>query len=264
MVEMGNKIRHQLPVLDTPIDAVDSDIAVQKIIQWAHHRESRAVYFCNVHSLVTARIDSTFAQVLCNADLALPDGAPVAWVQRLRGAHSQKRISGPDLMWDYFRSVVGSEQSIYLYGAREDTLDALKANLCLAFPKLKIAGSYSPPFRSLTESEEAAIVSEINSSGAGTVWVSLGCPKQEKWIHAHRDKINAVMLGVGAAFDFHAGTCRRAPTWMRENGFEWLYRLIQEPSRLWRRYLLTNSLFIIYASREIIQHSWCRVRNSKS
>jgi N-acetylglucosaminyldiphosphoundecaprenol N-acetyl-beta-D-mannosaminyltransferase len=140
---------------------------------------------------------------------------------------------------------------IFLYGSAPDTLSKLEEKLRVTFPQLRIAGSYSPPFRPLDVAEEAEVVARINSSGATTVWVSLGCPKQEKWMAKHRGHINAVMVGVGAAFDYHAETIKRAPKWMQDCGLEWLHRLASEPRRLWRRYLVTNTLFVLGAIRQL-------------
>jgi N-acetylglucosaminyldiphosphoundecaprenol N-acetyl-beta-D-mannosaminyltransferase len=184
--------------------------------------------------------------------MATPDGAPVAWLIRKLGKVVQERINGPDLMWHYCDSATDQGGPIFLYGGSPETLMLLEKNLMNAFPDLRIAGSYSPPFRELTEQEDEEIVARINASGATTVWVSLGCPKQEMWMAAHRGRIHAVMVGVGAAFDYHAGTIRRAPVWMQDRGLEWLHRLLSEPGRLWRRYLVTNSLFIVLAARQAI------------
>lgn len=140
---------------------------------------------------------------------------------------------------------------VYFYGSTEATLALLKRRLREAFPALRMRME-SPPFRALTAEEDSATVDRINSSGAGLVFVGLGCPKQERWMAEHRGRIHAVMIGVGAAFDFHAGTVRRAPAWMRDNGFEWLHRLLSEPRRLWKRYLVTNTLFIIGAARQLL------------
>jgi N-acetylglucosaminyldiphosphoundecaprenol N-acetyl-beta-D-mannosaminyltransferase len=155
-------------------------------------------------------------------------------------------------MWKYCEAVNGSAESIYLYGSTEQTLAGLKANLLRAFPGLKVAGVYSPPFRPLTEEEEDAVAVMINSSGANIVFVGLGCPKQERWMAAQRGRIHAVMIGVGAAFDYHAGITRRAPQWMQRWGLEWLHRLASEPRRLWRRYLVTNTLFILSAVTQLL------------
>jgi len=155
-------------------------------------------------------------------------------------------------MWRYFQDAAIRGESIYLYGGNQETLTLLQEKIDREFPGMKIAGAYSPPYRELTEAEDNAIVDAINAVCPGTVWVSLGCPKQEKWMAEHRGRINAVMVGVGAAFDYHAGTIRRAPLWMQLRGLEWFYRLCSEPTRLWRRYLVTNCLFIFYAGRQLL------------
>lgn len=245
---MTDRIRE--PVIGTPIDVLDWDSAIATIQRWSQARESRVVCICNVHSVVTARHDESFARVLREADLATPDGAPVAWMMRRLGRAGQQRINGPDLMWQYCERAASGVESIYLYGSTPATLARLQSRLHEAFPTLRIAGAWSPPFHPLTPEEDEAIVREIASSGAGTVWVSLGCPKQEQWMAEHRGRIPAVMVGVGAAFDYHAGTVARAPVWMQRNGLEWLHRLASEPRRLWRRYLHTNSVFIVAAMRQ--------------
>ena len=238
-------------VIGAPIDALTWSEALARISTWASVRQSRYVCICNVHSVVTARQDPSFAQVLVQADMATPDGAPVAWLMRKLGTEGQERINGPDLMWRYCGEAAQRYESIYLYGGQQATLNILERKLLAQFPGLKIAGAYSPPFRALTPEEDAAVVESINASGAGTVWVSLGCPKQEKWMAEHKGRINAVMIGVGAAFDYHAGTIQRAPLWMQHSGLEWLHRLCREPRRLWRRYLVTNTLFIVHAVSQL-------------
>jgi len=171
---------------------------------------------------------------------------------RKLGFKDQQRINGPDLMWRYFAQAALRNESVYLYGGTPETLEILQARMAQEFAGLKVVGAFSPPFRTITPAEDAQAVQRINASGAGTVWVSLGCPKQEKWMAAHRGRINAVMVGVGAAFDYHAGTIQRAPLWMQNNGLEWLHRLASEPRRLWRRYLVTNTLFIVGAVRQLV------------
>lgn len=245
--------RQRQRVLQSPIDVLSWDTALARIHAWAARRESRYVCITNVHSVVTAGQDAAFGQVIEQADMATPDGAPLAWMLRRLGHAGQQRINGPDLMWRYCQQAAARDESIFLYGASEHTLQLLQDRLCQQFPGLRIAGAISPPFRPLSAAEEEAFVAAINASGAGTVWVSLGCPKQEKWMAAQRGRIQAVMIGVGAAFDFHAGTVTRAPAWMREHGLEWLHRLASEPRRLWRRYLVTNSLFIAGALRQLLR-----------
>jgi len=246
--------RNTVPVLKANIDAVSWPDALARISQWASARESRYVCICNAHSVVTAGMDPEFDTVVAQADMATPDGAPVAWMIRKLGHPAQQRINGPDLMWKYCElAAKRSDESIYLYGGAPETLQILQRTLLQRFPGLKIAGIESPPFRPATEEEDAQTVARINASGAGTVWVSLGCPKQEKWMAAHRGRVNAVMVGVGAAFDYHAGTIQRAPKWMQNMGLEWLERLCSEPRRLWRRYLVTNTLFVIGAGGQLLR-----------
>lgn len=248
----SNNLRALSPVIGAPIDAVSWPASLARVSGWAAARQSRYVCICNVHSVVTARQDKAFAKVIREADMATPDGAPVAWLMRRLGVASQQRINGPDLMWRYCSEAAQRDESIYLYGGMPETLDILQRKLLVQFPGLKITGAYSPPYRQLTAEEDAAVVEAINASGAGTVWVSLGCPKQEQWMAEHRGRINAVMIGVGAAFDYHAGTTQRAPQWMQRNGLEWLHRVCSEPRRLWKRYLVTNTLFIYFAGRQLL------------
>lgn len=249
---MSGAARQTGLVLGARIDAVAWAAALDRLLGWALARESRYVAICNVHVVVTASQDAGYRAVINGADMATPDGAPVAWMLRRQGFAGQPRISGPDLMWALCERCAAEDVSVYLYGSTEATLAALQARLAAVFPALAFAGAESPPFRPATTVEDAATVQRINCSGAGVVFVGLGCPKQEKWMAAHKGRIKAVMIGVGAAFDFHAGFVRRAPHWMRQNGLEWLHRLASEPRRLWKRYLVTNTLFIIGAVRQLV------------
>ena len=244
--------RRRIKVLGVPIDVISFDDALQCLQGWVGSGQSRVVCAAAVHQVVTSLSDPLLAQAHHEAELIVPDGVPVVWMQRKLGAPEQSRIFGPDLMWRYCVLADKTGEGIYLYGASPVTLDLLQQKLMAAFPNLQIVGAYSPPFRELTEEEDAEVVDAINASGAGTVWVGLGCPKQEKWMQAHRGKIHVTMIGVGAAFDYHAGVLKRAPVWMQFSGLEWLYRLIQEPRRLWRRYLVTNSIFTILALRQLL------------
>ena len=240
-------------VIDTYIDALSWGETLTRISGWVRARESRYVCICNVHSVVTASHDADFKRVLNLADMATPDGTPVAWMLSRQGFVDQERINGPDLMWKYCALAERKGEVIYFYGSTEKTLELLSERLRNAFPRLRIGGAYSPPFRELSEAEDEEIVASINNSGAGVVFVSLGCPKQEKWMEAHRNRIHAVMIGVGAAFNYHAGTVQRAPLWMRNSGLEWFHRLCSEPGRLWKRYLITNTVFIFSAGRQLVQ-----------
>jgi N-acetylglucosaminyldiphosphoundecaprenol N-acetyl-beta-D-mannosaminyltransferase len=235
------------PVLGTRIHAVSLECGVERIIGWARRGESRYVCACNAHSLVEARRDAAFARALDGADLCLPDGAPVAWRLRGRGFRRQPRVSGPDVMARCCERAAEAGLPVFLYGSTPATLDRLAAALRERHPALRIAGGLAPPFRPLSAAEDAQVVRSIAASGARLVFVALGCPKQEAWMLAHRNAFPGVMLGVGAAFDFLAGTQPRAPGWMRSAGLEWLHRLASEPRRLWRRYLLTNTLFLAWS-----------------
>lgn len=238
-------------VLGVPIDVLTRVEAKDRLMEWARLQESAYVTICNVHVVVTASRDPGYRAVISGSDMATPDGAPVAWMLRRLGFRNQPRISGPDLMWTLCERCVQERMPVFFYGSTDATLSLLKQKLNGAFPYLKIAME-SPPFRTLSGEEDAAAVDRINASGAGFVFIGLGCPKQERWMAEHRGKINAVMIGVGAAFDFHAGTVRRAPAWMRNNGLEWLHRLVSEPRRLWKRYLVTNTLFLFGVVRQLI------------
>jgi N-acetylglucosaminyldiphosphoundecaprenol N-acetyl-beta-D-mannosaminyltransferase len=238
-------------VLGVPIDVVDWDTAVTRVVQWGTRRESRYVCICNVHSVVTARQNKDFGHVVAQADMATADGAPVAWFLRQLGFKEQQRINGPDLMMRCCAEAEKTGLPVYLYGSTAATLMLLEANLKRKFHHIVIAGSYSPPFGAASIEQQRAEIEHINASGAGLVFVGLGCPKQEMWMAKNRDSVAAVMIGVGAAFDYHAGTVKRAPVWMQHAGLEWLHRLASEPGRLWKRYLVTNSIFVVNAVRQL-------------
>jgi N-acetylglucosaminyldiphosphoundecaprenol N-acetyl-beta-D-mannosaminyltransferase len=210
------------------------------------------VCICNAHSVVTTTRDVEFKIAVNNADMATPDGAPIAWALRRLGYPEQERINGPDLMMKYLAEAERLGQVVFFYGSTESTLAKLLIALGKQFPKLRIGGIHSPPFRPLSREEDEQIVDMINSAGTHVVFVGLGCPKQEKWMADHRGRIHAVMIGVGAAFDYHAGVIKRAPLSWQRHGLEWLYRLGSEPRRLFMRYLVTNSLFVFGMARQFL------------
>lgn len=227
------------------------DIAVTNMKSVVHYltknlEKLRGEYVCvsNVHTTVMAYNDPSYRTVQNSAVIAVPDGKPLSLVCRMRGYKHAQRVAGPDLMPEILRLSEKEGYTHYFYGSTKQTLDALEQNIREQYPKLKIVGTCSPPFRKLTEEEDARVIEEINAAKPDFVWVGLGAPKQERWMYEHRGKINAVMLGVGAAFDFHAGTAKRAPKWMQECYLEWLYRLIQDPKRLLKRYVRSNAQFI--------------------
>ena len=213
-----------------------------------HIRELSGKYICfsNVHTSVMGRENKEYADVLNGAAYVFPDGNPIAFLQRKSGILGAHRVAGPDFMEHMFRASKKGQITHFFYGAKQETLDALKASLETKYPGIIIKGMYSPPFRELTPEEDQKDIEMINAADADIVWIGLGAPKQEKWMKAHEGKIHGVMMGVGAGFDFHAGTIKRAPLWIQKIGFEWLYRLFQDPKRLISRYFITNIKFMWY------------------
>ncbi|SES37986.1 N-acetylglucosaminyldiphosphoundecaprenol N-acetyl-beta-D-mannosaminyltransferase [Butyrivibrio fibrisolvens] len=209
--------------------------------------KGRYICFSNVHTTVMAREHSSFRDILNGAAYVFADGNPIATYQKRRGFLYAERVAGPDFMSEMF-GIKGI--SHYFYGSSERTLQKLKSNLEREYPGIVIKGLYSPPYRELTQAEDIADVDRINAAGADIVWIGLGAPKQEKWMYAHQGKINGVMMGVGAGFDFHASTIKRAPKWIQKIGFEWLYRIFQDPKRLVKRYMITNSKYIYYLIKD--------------
>jgi N-acetylglucosaminyldiphosphoundecaprenol N-acetyl-beta-D-mannosaminyltransferase len=208
-------------------------------------RSARYIALLTVHSIMTGVFDAAFRRALNGAEIATPDGMPLVWALRSFGARGQLRVYGPDLMLALCGQAARLGHRVYLYGGRNDTLPVLCERLRERFPALQLAGAYSPPFRPLSPEEDAAAVERIVASGAQIVFVGIGVPKQELWMASHRDRLGGmVLLGVGAAFDFHAGRVRQAPAWMQRSGLEWFFRLCMEPARLWRRYVLLNPLFL--------------------
>lgn len=247
-----NVQRRGKSVLGASIDALSWDDAIRQIVNWGAERASRYVCICNVHSVVTTTRDPEFQSVINAADMSTPDGAPIAWALRKMGYPDQERINGPDLMWKYLGEAERLGHLVFFYGSTETTLAKLRENLNRYFPALRIAGMHSPHFCEVDPEQDQAEIDMINHSAANVAFIGLGCPKQEKWMAAHRGRVNATMVGVGAAFDYHAGVIRRAPLWWQNNGLEWLYRIISEPRRLFKRYLVTNTLFVIGFAKQLI------------
>lgn len=251
----GRPERSRRTVLGVPVDTVTWRQALDRIAGWAQMREARIVYTCNAHSIVTATRSDAMRDAIEHADLATPDGMPVAWFLRLLGVRRQERLAGPDLMWHYCGEAAARGESIFLFGSSDETLRRLAERLSTDFPGLIVAGMMAPPFGAWDARLDDEIVRRVEASGAQVLFVGLGCPKQELWMAEQRGRVHAVMVGVGAAFDFHAGTLRRAPLWMQKLALEWLYRLCQEPKRLARRYVVTNTLFVVGALRQIVRRS---------
>lgn len=203
-------------------------------------------YICvsNVHTTVTSYEDASYCAVQNNGLMAIPDGGPLSTVGQKRGYKNMSRTTGPGLMGEVFKISAEKGYRHYFYGSKEETLEMLRQKLNQNYPGIQIAGMYSPPFRSLTEEEDKIVIERINETKPDFVWIGLGAPKQEKWMFEHQGKIDGLMLGVGAGFDYYAENIKRAPMWMQKSNLEWVYRLMQDPKRLFKRYWSTNTKFI--------------------
>jgi len=234
-------------ILGMRVDPTSYEEATEKVLAWAAAGESRYVCVANVHMVMEAHDDPSFRALVNAADLVTPDGMPLVWMLRKLGYPHQERVYGPELTSRVCAEAARRGVPVGFYGGHPEALEALVRNLSARFPGLRVVYAYSPPFRPLTPEEDEGVTEEINASGARILFVGLGCPKQEWWMAEHKGRVRAVMLGVGAAFDFHAGRVRQAPVWMQRAGLEWLFRLVQEPRRLWRRYLKHNPRFLLLA-----------------
>lgn len=241
-------------ILGVNIAVTNMQETVSLIVSQAGRLKGKFICLSNVHTTVMSDKNEEYKKIQNAAFLALPDGSPLALVQRLRGYRGAEQVAGPDLMPELWKATEHTDISHYFYGSSQETIEALEKNLRKKYPGLKIAGMEAPPFRPLTKEEDEEAVKRMNDSGAAIVWIGLGAPKQEKWMYEHRETVNALMLGVGAGFDFHAGTVKRAPGWMRNHYLEWLYRLIQDPKRLWKRYVETNGKFLLLSIKDAF--SW--------
>ncbi len=238
-------------VLGVPISALTMDQALQTIHRWIVDRERNFVCTVDVHALMESRSAPDLRQVYEQAGLVAADGMPLVWLLRQRGHSVAERVCGPDLMLAVFRVSGQRGYRHFLYGSTEATLARLQLELHRQYPTAMIVGSYSPPFRTPTPEEQTRADRMLNGAGADIVWVGLGAPKQERWMAARRPSLNApVLIGVGAAFDMIAGNVKRAPPMLRQTGLEWMYRVYQEPKRLARRYLHSNSKFLLLLALE--------------
>jgi N-acetylglucosaminyldiphosphoundecaprenol N-acetyl-beta-D-mannosaminyltransferase len=243
-------------VLGVPLALTDYD----RTIEWMEATIAARVrgYICvaAVHTVMACQEDAELRAAVLGSDLTVPDGQPLVWAMNALGHELPNRVYGPDLMARCCQRAVLTGTRMFLYGGRDqDALVQLGVKLREMYPGLTIAGGYAPPFRPLTAEEEDCLVDEINGSQADVVWVGIGVPKQEKWMAAMRDRLHApVLVGVGAAFDFHAGLVPQAPRWMQSVGLEWAYRLAQEPGRLWKRYLRYNPRFVAGFLRQWLRH----------
>ncbi|HEY8339348.1 MAG TPA: WecB/TagA/CpsF family glycosyltransferase [Egibacteraceae bacterium] len=235
----------RVDVLGVGISVVDLDRACDVIAGWIAARTPHYVCVTGVHGVMESQRDPELRRIHNASGLTTPDGMPMVWAGRCAGARDIDRVYGPDLMLALCERAARHGWRTYFYGAGEGVADELARRLSRRFPGLQVAGTHSPPFRPLTPDEDEEVVRRINATAPDIVWVGLSTPKQERWMAAHVGRLTApVLIGVGAAFDIHAGVVSQAPRWVQRSGLEWLYRLCQEPRRLWRRYLTNNPRFV--------------------
>jgi N-acetylglucosaminyldiphosphoundecaprenol N-acetyl-beta-D-mannosaminyltransferase len=223
-------------VLGMRVDATSYEDASRRVVQWAHQRRSAYVCVATVHMVMEAFDSGEFQRVINGADLVTPDGVPLVWALKSLGVRGASRVYGPDLMPQVVERAARENVPIGLYGGTPESLETFHQVLKVRYPKIRVVCQIAPPFRPLTPEEDEEVTQEIVDSGARILFVGIGCPKQENWMVAHKEDIPAVMLGVGAAFDFLTGRVRQAPGWMQAMGMEWAFRLMMEPRRLWKRY----------------------------
>ncbi len=241
-------------LLGVRVDAVQIPDVIAQMEHWiAAKNGSHFIAVTTMHGLTEAHYDSTFKDILNAANLVVPDGMPLVWLGRLRGLSLPRRVYGPELMLTFCHQTAQKGYRHFFYGGAPGVPQRLAEALHRQFPALCVAGSYSPPFRPLTEEEDANIVELISRAAPDVLWVGLSELKQDRWMYEYRNRLNVpVLVGVGAAFDIHAGRAKQAPRWMREHGLEWFFRLVQEPRRLWRRYLVYGSKFAFLVTMEVI------------
>jgi N-acetylglucosaminyldiphosphoundecaprenol N-acetyl-beta-D-mannosaminyltransferase len=234
-------------VLGVRIHAVQIPDVLTCMEEWIRRRDACCyIAVTDMHSLMQAQRVDSFKAILQNADLVVPDGFPLVWLGRRKGFALRRRVYGPELMERFCELSAGKGYRHFFYGGAPGVAEELSARFAARFPGLQVAGSYCQPFRPLTQQEDEEVVSLIDGSQADVVWVGLGAPKQERWMYEHRGRLkSSVLVGVGAAFDFHTGRIAQAPPWMREHGLEWLFRLSREPGRLWHRYLIYGTQFVV-------------------
>ena len=244
-------IKQKIPIceiLGVRIAAIHMEKALTYIQNNLKTLSGRYICISNVHTTVMSYEDAEYCRIQNEAALALPDGKPLSVICRKRGFLNADRVTGPDLMGEIFCCSSERGYTHYFYGSTPETLKLLRERLVSEYG-LSIAGMYSPPFRELTEEEDKAVIEEINKVGADFVWVSLGAPKQERWMHAHQGKVRGLMIGIGAGADYFAGNIKRAPMWLQKCSLEWLHRLFQELRRLFKRYFVTNTKFLWLMAR---------------
>jgi N-acetylglucosaminyldiphosphoundecaprenol N-acetyl-beta-D-mannosaminyltransferase len=247
-------------IVDVRVDATSYGDAAARIVGWAGAGESKYVCVAAVNNVMEARDNPDFREAMNGADLVTPDGMPLVWGLRALGVPTATRVYGPDLTPAILEAAAAANVPVGFYGSTPETLQGLVDVVTTRWPNLTIAYTFGPPFAPLTAIEEAKIVRDVNASGARLLFVGIGCPKQELWMARQRGRLNVVMVGVGAAFDFLAGKKKQAPRFMQRTGTEWIFRLLTEPKRLWRRYLRHNPRFVVLFGAQLIRSKLARSR----
>jgi len=243
----------RINICGVSVSAINLDMACEILDGWINERKKSYVCIAPVSTIVDSQSEAEYRKIINEADMITPDGMPLVWIGKLRGNKDIGRTYGPDLMLALCGRGQKKGYKHFLYGGSKNTCSLLKNVLERKFPAIDIVGEYAPPFSSQYVQEDEEVVDEINRLSPDVLWVGLGSPKQDYWMHHHRDKLNVpVMVGVGAAFDFIAGTKKQAPMWMRRSGLEWLFRLCSEPQRLWKRYFIGNTQFIYLLVKQIV------------
>lgn len=239
-------------ILGVGVSVINMDDALGQMEHWISTRQQNYICVATVHLVMEAQKDAELKGILNSSGLTTPDGMPLAWVGKMRGNSNMDRVYGPDVMVNFSELSAKKGYRNFYYGGSSEAVQDLAEKLTERFPGLEVVGAYSPPFRALTPEEDQEIVNMINEANPDVIWIGLGAPKQDKWMAEHMGRVNApVMIGVGAAFDFLSGRKKQAPAWIQKIGMEWFFRLVTEPRRLWKRYLVTNTLFIFFMTLDL-------------
>ena len=251
---------NKLKVINSQISTGRYQDFLENLIKISREKLSSYVCISNVHMTIEAYLNKDFRDIVNNAEIATPDGMPLAKAIKFIYGIDQDRVAGMDLIEDLFKECEKLDKSIFVYGGAEGTLEKMNQKVSIEYPNLKIK-TYSPPFRQLSNDEKENDIIMINHYNPDFVFVALGCPKQEKWMAEHKEKIHSCMIGLGGAVEVYAGVKDRAPLWMQKYSLEWLYRLIQDPKRLWKRYLVTNTLFVLLFLKQLFTYKFLRKGN---
>ena len=252
-IEMESELEQstRVRIIDLNVDICDHASVIRRIAELVRRGTGGYACFSTVHMVMESHDNPEYGAKVNAADIVIPDGMPLVWMQKMLGQKDAARVRANDLMIMLCRYASENGLNVGFYGGKQEVINAIIVRAKIELPDLYIAYAYSPPFRPLTDEEDAKITSDIRESGAQILFMGLGCPKQENWMAAHKDKLNSVMLGVGASFDFYGGNVKESPEWLGVLGLEWLFRLTQEPKRLWRRYLILNPRFMWLAMLQL-------------